>query len=89
METPVQASESTPTPNLNEFIVPGGTFKYNGFDFFKPKPNPVTGSFTAASLIEVMLLALCASEDPNIKALLTAAEIEMRDVQNNLFFPRP
>lgn len=81
--------ETPPAVAPKEFIVPGGTFNYKEFSFFKPQPDPATGHFTGGALIEVMLLALCASDDPNVKALLTAAQIEMRDVQNKLFFPRP
>lgn len=83
----------TGTPELSvaaqEYVVPGATFEYKDFNFFRPRPDPATGHFTGGALIEVMLLALCASEDPDVKAILTAAQIEMRDVQNKLFFPRP
>lgn len=82
---PVPKPSSAP----HEYPITDATFRFKDFNFFKPRPDPTTGHFTGGSLIEVMLLALCASEDPNIKALLTAAQIEMRDVQNQLFFPRP
>lgn len=83
-------AEAPPTPEApKEFPVPGGTFDYKGFSFFKPRPDPATGHLTGGALIEVMLLALAASEDSGIKSFLIAAQIELRDVQNKPFFPRP
>lgn len=91
LEITGNATNVTPQPSStpHEYAITDATFRFKDFNFFKPRPDPVTGHFSGGSLIEVMLLALCASEDPDIKAMLAAAQIEMRDVQNQLFFPRP
>lgn len=65
-----------------------GTFHFEGFDFPLPTVDPVTGMLSIPELLRILIVALAASNDPRVRSILKAAQIEIPDVHGARFFPR-
>lgn len=63
------------------------TFKFGDFEFPHFEVNE-HGMITGGSLLQLLMTALAASDDKNIKSFLQAAQIEVKDVNGKRFFPQ-
>ena len=76
--------EATP-PVITQIPV----FEVGEYKFPLPEVDEATKRVTASAVLNLLMIALAASDDKKIRNVLKAARVELTDAQGKRFFPLP
>ena len=81
------ATESSATEQPTPLLA-NGILAVDDFQFPLPQVDPTTKRVQAASILNLLLIALAASEEKKVRQVLRAAQIEIVDQNGKKYFPR-